>query len=175
MHQTTRLTLCVVALLCLGLTAPVAMALKGRLAQASISFGQWELDLDRFPNSSPAAGNNHELIPERVSIPADGAINFLLSGFHQPIIYDVGTKPEDIDATKTTPSTGTPVGVLLIDDPTHRLYRGLDPSLQPRDRDEGVYFEKPGTYLVICGVRDHFVNDHMYGYVTVLPTPIDER
>jgi hypothetical protein len=151
------------------------MALKGRLAQASISFGQWELDLDRFPNSSPAAGNNHELIPERVSIPADGAINFLISGFHQPIIYDVGTKPEDIDATKTTPSTGTPVGVPLIDDPTHRLYRGLDPSLQPRDRDEGVYFEKPGTYLVICGVRDHFVNDHMYGYVTVLPTPIDER
>jgi hypothetical protein len=36
-----------------------------------------------------------------------------------------------------------------------------------------VYFEKPGTYLVICGVRDHFVNDHMYGFVTVLPTPTD--
>jgi len=93
--------------------------------------------------------------------------------FHQPIIDDVGTKPGDIDVGKTTPSTGTPAGVLLIDDPTHRLYRGLDPSLQPRDRGEGVYFETPGTYLVICGVRDHFVNDHMYGFVTVPPTPTD--
>jgi hypothetical protein len=97
-----------------------------------------------------------------------------VSGFHQPIIYDVGTQPEDIDTTKTTPSTGTPAGVALIDDPTRRLYRGLDPSLQPRDRGEGVYVETPGTYLVICGVHDHFVNDHMYGYVTVLPTATEE-
>jgi hypothetical protein len=150
MQQVTRSIIWVVALFCLGLTAPVAMALKGWLAQASVSFGQWQWEpdsaLDRFPNSSPAGGNNHELIPERVRIPADGAINFLISGLHQPIIYDVGTRPEDIDATKTTPSTGTPVGVALIDDPTHRLYRGLDPSLQSRDREEGVYFEKPGTY-----------------------------
>jgi hypothetical protein len=39
MRQTSRSMLCIVALLCLGITAPVAMALKGRLAQASISFG----------------------------------------------------------------------------------------------------------------------------------------
>jgi hypothetical protein len=177
MRQATRFIICGVALLSLGLTPPMALALEGRLAQASIGFGQWQTDppLDRFPNNSPIAGNNHELIPDHVRIPADGAITFLISGFHQPIIYDVGTKPEDIDASQTTPSTGTPAGVPLIDDPTHRLYRGLDPSLQPRDRGEGVYFEKPGTYLVICGVRDHFVNDQMYGFVTVLPTPTDER
>jgi hypothetical protein len=177
MRPSLRSMLCIMALLGLGLTAPMAMALKGRLAQASISFGQWEIApaLDRFPDNSPREANNHELIPMRVHIPVDGAINFLISGFHQPIIYDVGTKPEDIDAIHTTPSTGTPAGVPLIDDPTHRLYRGLDPSLQPRDREEGVYFEKPGTYLVICGVQDHFVNDQMYGYITVLPTHTDER
>jgi hypothetical protein len=177
MRQISRLQLGLVALLCVGLTTPVAMALKTRLAHATISFGQWAIDppLDRFPNNSPRAANNHELIPARVRIPADGAVNFLISGFHQPIIYDVGTKPDDIDATQTAPSTGTPAGVALIDDPTHRLYRGLDPSLQSQDREEGVYLEKPGTYLVICGVQGHFVNDQMYGYITVRPTPTDER
>ena len=128
MRQTARFTLGIVALLALGLTVPAATALKTRLAHATISFGQWAIDppLDRFPNNSPREANNHELIPTRVRIPADGAVNFLISGFHQPIIYDVGTKPDDIDATKTTLSTGTPAGVALIDDPTHRLYRGLD-------------------------------------------------
>ena len=103
MRQVSRLRLCLVALLCVGLTAPVALALKTRLAHATISFGQWAIDppLDRFPNNSPRPENNHELIPARVRIPADGAVNFLISGFHQPIIYDVGTKPDDIDATRT--------------------------------------------------------------------------
>jgi hypothetical protein len=81
----------------------------------------------------------------------------------------------DIDVEKTTPSTGTPAGVPLIDDPTNRIYRGLDPSLQPRDRGEVVYFPKPGTYLVIRGVQSHFVNDGMFGFVTVLPTATDEK
>jgi hypothetical protein len=164
-------------MLCVGLIVPVALADDTPPANATVSFGQWQTDppLDRFPNSSPIDRNNHELIPDRVTIAAEGAINFLISGFHQPIIYEVGTQPEDINVNETTPTTGTPAGVPLIDDPTHRLYRGLDPSLYPRDREEGVYFEKPGTYLVICGVRDHFVNNHMYGFVTVLPTATDEK
>jgi len=32
-----------------------------------------------------------------------------------------------------------------------------------------VFFPKPGIYLVICGIRAHFVNDGMFGFVTVLP------
>lgn len=153
------------------------MALEGRLANATVSFGQWQMDppLDRFPNSSPADRNNHELIPDHVKIPGDGAINVLISGFHQSIIYDVGTQPGDIDIEKSTPSTGMPAGVLLIDDPTNRIYRGLDPSLQPRDRGEVVYFPKAGTYLMICGVRGHFVNNVIFGFVTVLPTATDKE
>jgi hypothetical protein len=71
--------------------------------------------------------------------------------------------------------------VVLIDDPDHRIYRGQDPSLQPlerasslkptpeflQDRVEVVWFPKPGTYLVICGVQGHFVNDDMFGFVKV--------
>jgi hypothetical protein len=174
-HASRSIIYVVALLLCLGLTTSVAMAIDGRLANATVSFGQWRTDppLDRFPNSSPQDGNIHEVIPNQVIIKAEGAINFLISGLHQPIIYDVGTQPGDINADLTTTSTGTPAGVPLIDDPEDRLYRGLDPSLYPRDRGEVVHFLKPGTYLVICGVQGHFVEDGMYGYVTVLPTDLD--
>ena len=71
--------------------------------------------------------------------------------------------------------------MVLIDDPTNRIYRGQDPSLQPlerasslkpvpeflQDRVEVVFFPKPGKYLVICGIRGHFVNDGMFGFVEV--------
>jgi hypothetical protein len=30
-----------------------------------------------------------------------------------------------------------------------------------------VRFPNPGSFLVICGVRPHFVNDKMYGFVKV--------
>jgi plastocyanin len=117
----------------------------------------------------PAAANHHELISNEVTIKAGGTVNFIISGLHQVIVYGDGTKPENINTTLTTGTTGTPLGTLLIDDPNNRIYRGLDPSLQPRDRVEVVHFPNPGTYLVICGVRNHFVNDGMFGFVKVLP------
>jgi hypothetical protein len=176
MRRSTWSIMCTVAMLCLGLGAPVATALDGRLANATVSFGEWQTDppLDRFPNSSPADRNEHQLIPGNVIIPAGGSINYLISGLHQPIVYEDGTQPEDIDVEKTTTTTGMPAGVLLIDDPANRIYRGVDPSLYPRDRSEVVHFPKAGIYLVICGVRDHFVNDGMFGYVTVFPRAIDK-
>jgi plastocyanin len=42
------------------------------------------------------------------------------------------------------------------------------------DRVEVVYFEEPGTYLVICGVLPHF-EEGMFGYVRVLPQRDGER
>jgi hypothetical protein len=61
-----------------------------------------------------------------------------------------------------------PPGAPLINDPNKRIYFGLDPSVQPRDRSEAVTFSKPGIYLVICGILVHFQDD-MFGYVKVLP------
>jgi hypothetical protein len=178
-----------VALLSSGLAAPWARAGDEPLANATISFGSWQTDppLDRFPpnDPTPRLRNEHELIPHAVKIKAGGSVNFIISGFHQPIVYGDETQPEDINpdiTAKTTGPTPSPA-VDLIADATNRIYRGLDPSLQPLDRSEvaflqdrveAVYFPNPGTYLVICGIRGHFVNDGMFGFVTVLPKAKEE-
>jgi hypothetical protein len=196
MRHSRLSTICLVAMLSLGLLAPMTMADDSSPVKATISFGQWQTDppLDRFPPSlsNDRLRNEHQLIPHNVNIKAGGAVNFIISGFHQPIVYDDGIRPEDIktvigvNTTTTTGPTPSPA-VVLIDDPDHRLYRGQDPSLQSlerasslkptpeflQDRVEVVFFRNPGTYLVICGVHGHFVNDDMFGFVTVLEAEED--
>ena len=156
----------------------------------TVSFGAWQTEppLDRFPPNSPTDRNrnDHVLLPNEAIAKAGGAVNLVISGFHQPIVYDVGTQPGEVNAALTTTTTGpTPLPkVDLINDPNHRIYRGQDPSLQPNDRSgtaflqdrvEVVRFLEPGTYLVICGVKNHFQGSTtgpnpqppMYGFVTV--------
>ncbi len=145
---------------------------NGPLTNATVSFGAWMTSppLDRFPNvSNTRTSNHHVVIPDVAKIKAGGTVNFIIAGFHQVIIYDDGTQPSDIDITNTVLPTNPPTPPPpLIADPNRRIYRGLDPSLQPADRVEVVHFEKPGTYLVICGVLPHFQSG-MFGFVRVLP------
>ena len=143
--------------------------ISGRLATATVSFGQWQTHppLDRFPNASPRLQNQHQLIPYTARIKAGGSVNFIIAGLHQVIVYDDGTQPSDINTDITVAPTNQPMP-LLIADPDRRIYRGLDPSTQSQDRVEVVHFPHPGTYLVICGVLPHFVNDGMFGFVRVL-------
>ena len=145
------------------------------LAHAIVSFGQWRTDvpLDRFPNVPPAPPrNNHQLFPFEARIRAGGAVSFIISGLHNIVVYDDGTKPSDIDVMNNLlATTGVPAGVPVINDPVNRIYRGPDPStLGPLtfDRTETVQFHRPGRYLVICGIRPHFVDDRMHGFVRVL-------
>jgi hypothetical protein len=167
----------VASVLASGLAAP-ALAdeghrhgkVDGPLASATVSFGHW-LQFDRFAGAggpNDRTKNGHQLIPHEVKIKAGGTVNFIIAGFHQPIVYAPGTRPTDINAGLTVP-VGVPPGPLLIDDPTNRVFRGADPSRQPtQDRVEVVVFPTPGRYLVICGVQLHFVNDSMFGYVRVV-------
>ncbi len=147
-------------------------AISGPLASATVSFGQWQTGpapLDRFPNVSPRNRNVHQLTPNEVQIKAGGSVNFVISGFHHVLIYDDGTQPTQINTSLLTPTTGTPAGVPLINDPNRRIYRGLDPStVGVQDRVEVVQFSKPGIFFVTCGVLPHF-NDGMFGFVRVLP------
>ncbi len=148
----------------------------GRRADKTVSFGLWETDppLDRFfGNPAAGAGNHPEVIPSiatvNISPPDvnDGGVNFIISGNHVVAIYDDGTQPGEINTTLLVPDITTAGGV--IDDPTKRIDRGSNQTAATgaRDRVEVVRFSKPGTYLVICALRNHFVNDQMYGYVVV--------
>ena len=125
--------------------------------------------------------NGHQMISNQVIIRAGGTVNFIIAGSHQVVVYDDGIQPRNINADLVLPS---PLNN-LIDDPNGRIYRGLSPTgvpanffgpgvpaaaiaAPPQDRIETVSFPKPGTYLVICGVRSHFVGG-MFGYVIVVP------
>ncbi|HET9266377.1 MAG TPA: hypothetical protein VFO14_25240 [Vicinamibacterales bacterium] len=158
--------------------------ISGPLATATVSFGAWASDVDRFPNIGAVPGlpiNVHALIPNEVKIKAGGTVNFIIAGFHLVLVYGPGTRPDDIDITDTIPATIQP-GPPLINDATNRVYRGIDPSVLPQlqgplqgmsqpvlqDRVEVVHFPNPGSYLVICGVLPHFL-DRMWGFVTVNP------
>jgi hypothetical protein len=147
-----------------------AQADEGVLAGATIRFGSWMPPLDRFPNVSPPPANHHDLCPDHVTIRAGGCLAFVISGFHHVLVYDDGTLPGDINTTLTVLPTNPPIpaGPPLINDPNRRVYRGLDPSLQPLDRVEVVHFPQPGTYLVACGVLPHF-RQEMWGFIHVLP------
>ena len=157
--------------------------LKGPLASATVSFGEWDTatPVDRFPNNSPRTQNAHFLIPGEVTIKQGGSVNFVISGFHHVLVYR-GVRPSDINISLTVaPTLGGPP---LINDPVGRVYRGLDPSVMPplpgstppqvmQDRVEVVRFPTRGTYLVLCGVLPHFFDAAtgqfvMFGYVKVI-------
>jgi hypothetical protein len=169
---------------------------------ATIGFGLWdpndpnllpaEKPLDRL-NGDPAMGRgvNDALIPDRVTIREGGAVNFVIGGGHVLAIYDDGTKPEEINTINIETNPGCPAnnpaqagGVLS--DSNKRIYRGPcfstafgvvangDTRITRRDGVEVVQFSKPGTYLVICARKNHFIDQatgefQMFGYVKVLP------
>ena len=176
-----RSMILIIVILSFCFIAPNAMSqtadesrLSGRRADATVSFGLWQTDppLDRFAgNPPPGVGNQHEVIPNvsRINISRNdsGGLNFIISGNHVVSIYDDGTRPEDIDTNLLVPGITTAGGV--IDDPDKRIYRGVNETgpTGARDRVEVVHFSKAGTYLVICALRNHFVNDGMYGFVVV--------
>ncbi|HEX2227126.1 MAG TPA: hypothetical protein VHM64_08285 [Candidatus Binatia bacterium] len=153
---------------------------KDNRGNVTISFGQWianpDTPLDRLTaNPAGGVGNNHELLPKFVEIKAGGAVNFVISGLHNVQAYDDGTQPDDISTESPLP--GAAGGI--IDSANKRIYRGWDPNAIPnnfqRDRVEAVQFPEPGTYLVICGVVNHFLNDNMFGFVRVVPNTMSVK
>jgi len=163
--------------------------ISGPLATATVSFGAWASGINRRPNLGATAGlpnNIHALIPNEVTIKAGGTVNFIIAGFHLVLVYGDGTQPGDINIGITVPPTNAALPP-LIDDPTNRIYRGIDPTVLPflqgpqqqgpigpplqpvlQDRVEDVHFPAPGTFLVMCGVLPHFL-EGMVGYVRVVP------
>ena len=177
-----------------ALSASSAIAIDGPLANATVSFGQWESDppLDRIV-ADPAGGarNNHEMIPQIATIKEGGSVSFIISGGHVVAVYEDGTQLGDIGSAIepncafpllttgiTSPcspvnAAGEPVAGGILSDSNGRIYRGAFLNLVRRDGVEAVQFSKPGTYLVICARKNHFTpltgGFEMFGFVKVLP------
>ena len=114
-------------------------------------------------NTDGGPANQH-IMPPTIHVAAGGVVNFVVAGFHQIFVYNQGTAPNDV----VVPQTGT-----FIDDTNNLFYHGLSPVGPPpaglsnlQNRVESVSFSDPGTYLVICNVRAHFLNG-MFAYVQV--------
>ena len=125
----------------------------------------------------PGNALNHAILPQQIKIDQGGVVHFLVAGSHVVTVYKPGTKPEDI----VVPPPPPPFTNAVINDPTNRYYLGIippDPPGEPfgnpptinpsnaRNRVESVSFAEPGTYLVICNVRNHFLNG-MFAFVEV--------
>src|SRR5262249_3501051 len=103
-----------VTLFCIGLTAPLAMADPYERQSVTVPFG-------RGLNTAQANnGVNHALLPNDIKIKQGGVVQFLVDGFHQPVVFVPGIDDEDItkfindnhimgtfifDPTKTPPNT----------------------------------------------------------------------
>lgn len=163
--------------------AGISISMLGSISEATVSFGYYPADatVDRMQVAAPGNRNGHVMIPNQVTIRAGGMVNFIVGGNHQIVVYDDGILPRDINTDLVLPP---PLNALL-DDPRGRVYRGSSPAPVPAnffgpnlpaadipaaapDRCEAVSFPKPGAYLVICGVRTHFIGG-MYGFVVVTP------
>jgi len=157
------------------------VGMMGPISEATVSFGYYPADatVDRMLVAAPGNRNGHVMIPNQVTIRAGGMVNFIVGGNHQIVVYDDGILPRDINTNLVLP----PPLSTLLDDPRGRVYRGSSPVVVPAnffgpslpaadipaaapDRCEAVSFPKPGAFLVICGVRTHFIGG-MYGFVVV--------
>jgi len=181
-----------VALLGIGLAAPRVLAdqdqEKDKRLTVHAAFG-------RGLNTAQA-GNivNDVILPNHIKVNQGGVVHFLVSGFHQLVVYKPGTEPGDIVVPPPPPPGGNP----FINDPTNQFYLGINPAGGPlatpgtidpsnaSNRVESVSFPaavgtgtppsekaEPGVYLVICNVRAHFLNG-MFAFVEVKAEGEDE-
>ncbi len=164
MKKWTLSALCVMTSLLAAMparSAPGSGHDEGRLV-ATVMFGAGL-------NTDTTTPPNQHVIPQTVRIKPGGVVNFVVSGFHQIVIYNPGVTVEAI----IPPASGT-----FVNNAMNVYYTGLTPADGPpklpetinpsnaANRVEAVSFSQPGTYLVICNVRGHFMNG-MYSYVVV--------
>jgi plastocyanin len=113
--------------------------------------------------AQPGNAANHHILPRVIRVRRGGVVNFIVAGFHQPMVYFPGVTAETI---ALPPATS-----VFINDNNNLYYRGIAPAGGPPpgtpasadpanggNRVESVSFSEPGDYLVICNVRPHFVD-----------------
>jgi hypothetical protein len=200
MKRMTLSLICVLTFIGMALSVSSVIADDRRSDNVTVSFGLWDPNkpdlsspLDRFlGDPAQGAGVNDILVPQKVTIKEGDAVNFIIGGGHVLTIYDDRTKPKDIsgdiepNCAFPLPTSGitipcSPVNNMgvpqaggILSDANGRIYRGAFLNVNPARRDgvEVVQFTKPGTYLVICARKFHFIDQdtqefQMFGFVRV--------
>jgi hypothetical protein len=180
--------MCVVTLFAIGLTASLALADEdGRPLSVSVAFGRG------LNTAQPGNPVNHAILPDNIKVALDGVVNFLVAGFHQVVVYKPGTQPEDIVVPAAGTFINDPKNQFYLGinpaggpgntqaTPANPIVTGSDTRSNAQNRVESVSFPasehvvagevvsekaEPGTYLVICNVRGHFL-DGMFAFVKV--------
>jgi len=147
----------------ISFTAVSTPADDGNKQSVTVSFGAG------LNTAQPGNSANHHVIPTRIKVKTGGVVNFVVAGFHWIFVYNPGKRAEDV----VVPASGT-----FINDMNGLYFGGINPTtptppagsvIQPSaavNRVESVSFSQPGTYLVICNVRGHFL-DGMFAYIEV--------
>jgi hypothetical protein len=138
-------------------------------------------------NAQPGNTPNHHILPPEFTVritsgkKLDGTpvvipatVNFIVSGFHWPWVYNDGVTLEEVIAN--VPAAGT-----FVNYNVDVFAKGINPGTPPTFADAGPFplsgtqnrtdsfaFGAPGRYLVICNVRGHFL-DGMYAWINVVP------
>jgi hypothetical protein len=140
------------------------------LASVTVSFGAG-LNTAQAGNSA-----NHHILPREIRVRKDGVVNFVVAGFHQPIVFEPGVEQGQIVVPPApalfifdpAPPSSLPVhylGIRTTGGPPPGIAPTSDPSNSP-NRVESVSFANAGNYLVICNVRPHFL-DGMWATIKV--------
>jgi hypothetical protein len=160
------------ALLALAVAAPAA-AQPGNKDVVTVAFGRG------MNTNQPGNPANHHILPDVIKVKQGGVVNFVVSGFHQIVVYLPGRDRDDL----VVPAAG-----LFVDDGAGTYYVGPAPNGPPppgsgfgvtpgpapgapvlaMNRVEPVSFDVPGRYLVICNIRPHLL-DGMWAIVEVEP------
>jgi plastocyanin len=143
---------------------------SNELFTVPVSFGR---GLD---TAQPGNAVNHVVLPNEIKVAEGGVVHFLVAGLHQIFVYEQGKEVEDV----ILPPAGQMPPPAFINDLNGLRYQGINPAGGPLgtpasanpsnavNRIESVSFREPGTYLVICNVRQHFL-DGMHAVVRVQP------
>jgi hypothetical protein len=145
-------------------------------------------------NAQPGNTPNHHIVPQEfkvritkakkldgiteVVVPA--TVNFIVSGFHWPWVYQPGVTLDVVKAN--VPAAGT-----FVNYDVNVFAKGIFPGTPPlfadatlfplssaQNRTDSFAFSAPGRYLVICNVRGHFV-DGMYAWIKVVNDDDDDN
>jgi len=143
--------------------------------------------------AQPGNEQNHHVLPNVIRVRTGDVVNFVVSGLHVIRVYDRGVRLDDVKAqipdeceANPTPPAEFPANCFTDTGPVPVIpplgldvyYEGLNsigppPQVPPfaplslaQNRVEAVSFLRPGRYLVICAVLEHF-NDKMYAVVEV--------